>query len=96
MDETLLKVDRIEIKGSGTMKKYIVFIFSFVLFYMLVQLLSGWVLTAFYMPDLSLTNSNLSDEVVFGQSSFLPLITSLTIATISYYLSQKLFVKNMK
>ncbi|RKQ14110.1 hypothetical protein [Ureibacillus endophyticus] len=67
------------------MKKYIVFIFSFVLFYMLVQLSSGWVLTAFYMPDLSLT-----------KSSFLPLITSLTIATISYFLSQKLFVKNMK
>ncbi|ERN53932.1 hypothetical protein A33I_09010, partial [Alkalihalophilus marmarensis DSM 21297] len=35
------------------MKKYIVFIFSFMLLFIVLQIISGWVLTIFYTPDFS-------------------------------------------
>lgn len=78
------------------MKKYVVFIGSFVLLYIVLQFLSGWVLTFLYTPDLSLTNNNLSQEVVFGETSIIPLLVTLSIATLAYFLSQKLFVATKK
>lgn len=73
------------------MKKYAVFLSSFLLLYIVLQIFSGWVITALYTPDLSLANNSLSQEVVIGQSSINPLLTTLLIATLSYFLSQKLF-----
>jgi hypothetical protein len=78
------------------LKKYVVFIFSFVLLYIVLQISSGWVLTTLYTPDLSLTYNNLSQEVVFGQTSIIPYLSILSIATIAYFLSQKLFVTTKK
>ncbi|ADC52192.1 hypothetical protein BpOF4_20984 (plasmid) [Alkalihalophilus pseudofirmus OF4] len=74
------------------MKKYTVFIFSFFLLFIVLQILSGWVLTAFYTPDFSLTNMGVSQEVMFGQTSIIPILTTLSIATLAYFLSQKLSV----
>ncbi|MDV2686160.1 hypothetical protein RYX56_17460 [Alkalihalophilus lindianensis] len=78
------------------MKKYTVFIFSFVLLFIVLQILSGWLLTAFYTPDFSLKNIGVSQEVRFGQTSIIPLLATLSIATLAYFLSQKLFVTSKK
>lgn len=69
------------------MKRYIVFIFSFLLLYIVTQIVSGWVLTTVYSPSVSLTDNYLSQEVVFGQTSIIPIIATLTIATLAYCVS---------
>lgn len=78
------------------MKKYVVFITSFVLLYIAFQIISGWLLTAFYTPDLSSMNNNLSQEVVFGQTSITPFLITLLVATLAFLLSQKLFTTSKK
>lgn len=72
------------------MKKYLVFIVSFALLYIIFQIFSGWILTALYTPDLTSMGDNLSQEVVFGQTSTLHLLATLLIATLAYFLSRKL------
>ncbi|THE11611.1 hypothetical protein E1I69_14250 [Bacillus timonensis] len=74
------------------MKKYVVFILSFGLLYLIVQILSGWLLTTHYTPDLSSMNNNTSQEVVFGQTSIIPFVATLLVATLAYFISQKLFI----
>jgi hypothetical protein len=78
------------------LKRYVVFILSFVLLYIVFQILSGWILTALYTPDLSSINNNASQEVVFGQTSVIPFFVTLLVATLAYLLSQKLFVFSKK
>lgn len=72
------------------MKKYVVFILSFVLLYTVFQILSGWILTALYTPDLYSINNSVSQELVFGQTSIIPFLTTLLVASVAYFLSQKL------
>ncbi|AXI40462.1 hypothetical protein CX649_06210 [Bacillaceae bacterium ZC4] len=71
------------------MKKYFVFIIRFLLLYTVFQILSGTVLTAFYTPDFSAKTGSLSQEVVFGEPSSIPLLISLLITTTAYFLAQK-------
>lgn len=78
------------------MKKYIVFICSFVVLYIPLQILSGWILTAFFVPDISSAISKASHEVSFGQSSIIPFLTTLSIATLAYFFSQHSLVTNKK
>lgn len=78
------------------MKKYIIFIFSFVLLYIVYQLVTGWVLTALYTPNIFPTNKNLSQDVSFGQTTSIPLFSTLLIATLAYFMSQKLFKSHEK
>ncbi|MGE8082048.1 hypothetical protein [Peribacillus loiseleuriae] len=73
------------------MKKYLVFIISFILLYTVFQILSGVMLTAFYTPDFSAIEGNYSQEVGFGKVSSIPLLVTLLIATLAYFLSQKVF-----
>ena len=76
------------------MKKYFVFIISFILLYTVFQILPGMILTYFYTPDFSaIEGSNLSQNVVFGEvtSTSMPLLVTLLIATSAYFLSQKIF-----
>ncbi|CAH0346098.1 hypothetical protein BCI9360_02416 [Bacillus sp. CECT 9360] len=73
------------------MKKYFVFIISFILLYTVFQILSGAIITAFYTPDLYTITGNLSQEVVLGETSSIPLLVSLLIATTAYFLAQKVF-----
>ncbi|BDG47434.1 MULTISPECIES: hypothetical protein [Parageobacillus] len=72
------------------MKKYMIFLVSFVLLFSLTQMLSGILLTATYNPDLSETrniSANLPQEVVFGESSAVPtLILAVLSATIAYFI----------
>ncbi|HHY73388.1 MAG TPA: hypothetical protein GX497_09195 [Bacillus bacterium] len=72
------------------MKKYIVFLASFALFYFVLQILSGLILTSFYTPDFSSTVGSLSQEVGFGKTSTAPFLAILFTATLAYFFSQKL------
>ncbi|MBU7595157.1 hypothetical protein FVO58_22095 [Metabacillus halosaccharovorans] len=78
------------------MKKYVVFILSFVLLYIVFQILSGLLLTALYTPDFSSINNNVSQEVLFGQTSIIPFLGTLLVATLAYFLSRKIFISSNK
>ncbi|WP_338469639.1 hypothetical protein R4Z10_12540 [Niallia sp. XMNu-256] len=78
------------------MKKYIVFISSFAVFYGLFQIVSGLIITAFHNPTFALMNSNLSQEVSFGNIGAFPLVTILFIATLAYFFTQKLGTVKLK
>ncbi|WP_346015045.1 hypothetical protein [Metabacillus halosaccharovorans] len=78
------------------LKKYVVFILSFVLLYIVFQILSGLLLTALYTPDFSSINNNVSQEVLFGQTSIIPFLGTLLVATLAYFLSRKIFISSNK
>ncbi|MDQ0272902.1 ABC-type transport system involved in multi-copper enzyme maturation permease subunit [Cytobacillus purgationiresistens] len=70
------------------MKKYFVFLISFILLYFIFQIGSGLIQTIFYTP-------NLHQEQVFGQILSLPLLI-LVIASLAYLLAQSLFIDTKK
>lgn len=72
------------------MKKYIVFIVSFILLYFVFQIGTGLLLTYFYSPDVSSISGANGRQVEFGSVSAFPLLLILPIATIAYFLSQKI------
>jgi hypothetical protein len=78
------------------MKKYFVFIASFILLYIGFQLLSGMILTAFYTPDFSQIGTGSSQETTFGQATSMPLLVTMLVATSAYFLYQTIFkaIKN--
>ncbi|MGM9931897.1 hypothetical protein [Pradoshia sp.] len=68
------------------MKKYLLFIICFVLFYLAYEFVSGIVLTALYIPDFM--SHHPSEETVFFElRSSLSLLPALSIATLAYLLS---------
>lgn len=77
------------------LKKYLVFIISFVMIFMAFQIVSGLILTASYTPDFSAIGGSLSQEVRFGEISN-PLLLTLLTATLAYFLSQKKFAFSKK
>ena len=72
------------------MKKFFVFIISFVTLFTAFQILSELILTAFYTPNFNSIANNLSPELSFGIASN-PLLLALLTATVAYFLSQKIF-----
>ncbi|WP_077325596.1 hypothetical protein [Virgibacillus siamensis] len=66
------------------MKKYFVFIVNFIVLYGLFQIVSGLVLTSLYNPMIGT-----HQETDFGKS-FIPFLSMLLIATLSYLVSQKI------
>lgn len=70
------------------MKKYLVFTVSFFLLYLILQIGSGFVLTALYSPSPSIGNQ-LSQKIVFGEVSYYPVIIAFLAAIISFFLVQK-------
>lgn len=78
------------------MKKYLVFILSFLVLHAGFQVVTGMFLTMAYTPDPASAFSAASQaapvrqEVSFGEASFLPLPAALLSATIAYILSQKM------
>jgi hypothetical protein len=73
------------------LKKYFVFILSFIVLFVGFQLLSGAILTALYTPDFSAIGGGFSQEVEFGKTNAIPLLGTLLVATLAYFLSQKVF-----
>lgn len=60
------------------MKNYLLFTGIFVLAYVLLQIGSGFVLTAFYTPDLTAPSVPLSSDTEFGAADAIsPLIISV-------------------
>jgi len=82
--------------GVSTMKKYNIFAISFILLFLLFQVLSGMLLTFTYTPDVDDAwnmSANLSQEVIIksSQSSFLLLLfIAFLSATIAYFISKKM------
>lgn len=72
------------------MKKYISFILSLTLLYIGFQLLSGFILTALYAPDISAINANSSEEAVFKLSPTVQFLQVLLMATLAYFIAQKI------
>lgn len=79
------------------MKKYIVFSISFITLFVLFQVLSGYLMTLFYTPDMTSAWNQVgglsSSVVIKGGSSFLPLFLTFLAATIAYF-SPRLLMKN--
>ncbi|WP_088102858.1 hypothetical protein [Halalkalibacter urbisdiaboli] len=71
------------------MKKYLVFIVSFGLLYIVIEILSGIILTSMFTPDFSITASGLSKEVAFGTHSSFPILIGLLVATLAFFISNK-------
>ncbi|HLR68231.1 hypothetical protein [Virgibacillus alimentarius] len=78
------------------MKRYFIFAISFILLFLLFQVLSGMLLTFTYTPDVDDAwnmSANLSQEVIIksSQSSFLLLLfIAFLSATIAYFISKKM------
>lgn len=75
------------------MKKFIVFIASFIVLYFGFQLISGWILTSLYTPSPSLAAS--TQTVSFGEASTWSFIFILIAASIAFLFSNKV-VKTQK
>ncbi|MCF3944224.1 hypothetical protein [Oceanobacillus alkalisoli] len=76
------------------MKKYLVFIVSFIVMYTVFQILSGMFLTWIYIPDMSsawFMSANLSQEtVITGSNSLgLSLLTAVLAASVAYFILLK-------
>ncbi|MCG7334781.1 hypothetical protein MHZ95_05795 [Sporosarcina sp. ACRSM] len=71
------------------MKKYLIFIISFIALYSLAQISSGLILTALYTPDIYSTGQLIHQEVVFTDPTYTPLLLIFLSATAAYFISQK-------
>ena len=78
-------------KGGAILKKYLVFIISFILLNLVFQIGSGVFLTATYTPNFSSIEGDLSQEVVFEETNQISFLVTLITATLVYFFSQKLF-----
>jgi hypothetical protein len=74
------------------MKKYILFLTSFAVFYGMFQIISGLILTTLYTPNFT----GISHEVAFGQAGNFPFMILLLIATLAYFFTQKLTDPKLK
>ncbi|MFD2629473.1 hypothetical protein [Oceanobacillus kapialis] len=83
------------------MKKYLLFLFSFILLFLLFQVVTGLILTFAYTPDIEGAwnrSAILPKEtsIVTDQVSFLvPLVPAFLAASIAYFIP-KLFLKNRR
>lgn len=79
------------------MKKYIVFATSFIILFTVLQLFSGYLLTAFYSPDIKSAwhqAADLSNHTVMkGASPYTSLLIAFIAATLAYF-APKIFVKD--
>lgn len=67
------------------MKKYLVFVISFVALYAVTQILSGLIMTAFYTPEIY---PFIEQQTVYGTIA-VPLLFTLLIAVSAYALTVK-------
>ncbi|PEK98333.1 hypothetical protein [Bacillus sp. AFS017336] len=81
------------------MKKYLLFVLSFILLFGVINVFSGMLQTVFYQPDFSNLWNNveqLHNEVIFVKSSSTPtIIVTLISATIAFYLQSRLSKKSV-
>ncbi|GGC78195.1 hypothetical protein GCM10007216_05890 [Thalassobacillus devorans] len=70
-------------------RKYAVFIISFFLLYSLFAFLTGWVMTAAYTADFSVSNGT-GEETDYGRQTFAPLVISMLAGTAAYGFAEKM------
>ena len=78
------------------MKKYLLFILSFLFIFFFLQISAGLLLTATYTPNLTNAwnlSQPLSQEVTFGDSSQIPTLLIATLAATFAYLVPKKWAK---
>ncbi|MGE7693901.1 hypothetical protein ACQKNC_07250 [Lysinibacillus sp. NPDC094177] len=77
------------------MKKYLLFAGVFTLVFVILQVLSGMLLTMFYTPSIQQWEqaSTLSSQVVFGNTSFIPPLVISLMALVIAFGSTKLIDK---
>lgn len=79
------------------MKKYIIFAFSFIISFLILQVIYGYFLSLFYTPDItsawSQAESLPSNVVLKGSSSFVPLLFMAILAATIAYFTPKLLMK---
>lgn len=79
------------------MKGYIVFAISFIILFAVFQIVSGYLLTIFYTPDITSAwnqADNLSDNTVIkGGSSYTSLLIAFLAATLAYFIP-RIFLKD--
>lgn len=78
------------------MKKYLLFILSFLFIFSFLQISTGLLLTATYTPDVSNAwnlSQPLSQEVTFGAPSQIPTLLIATLAATFAYLVPKKWAK---
>lgn len=84
------------IKEESPMKKYIIFSITFVLSFVVLQLIYGYIWSLFYTPNLTDAWSQVeilpSKVDIKGSSSIIPLFFVFLAATIAYF-TPKLFMK---
>lgn len=78
------------------MKKYILFLTSFAVFYGMFQIITGLILTALHTPNVTTMNTGISHEVAFGQAGNAPFMSLLLIATLAYFFTQKLTANKLR
>lgn len=76
------------------MKKFIVFLASFIFLFLLIEIMLGFILTAAYTPDINGAwekGANLPQEVVFGGDSIIPnLVLAAVSASAAYFFTAAL------
>ncbi|MCT8137307.1 hypothetical protein H1D32_05845 [Anaerobacillus sp. CMMVII] len=72
------------------MKRFLIFIVSFTLIYLLLQILSGFILTVMYSPPIENAKSSITSEVTFGRASYIPFLIGLVASTTAYMASKKI------
>jgi quinol-cytochrome oxidoreductase complex cytochrome b subunit len=77
------------------MKKYLLFAGSFIIVYIVLQIVSGLLLTAFYTPEIPSEAVNSPSQVEFGNSNSIPLIISVVSLGIAFAVN-RLFSKCQK
>ncbi|WP_203247411.1 hypothetical protein [Sporosarcina beigongshangi] len=68
------------------LKKYAIFLVIFMVLYLALQVSVGAILTTLYKPDVT----SVKNDVVYNLGAFMPVLTILAAAAISYFLTQKL------
>lgn len=72
------------------MKKYLVFIVTFILMLTVVQIVSGLMLTSLYVPDIANAAQTGNEAAVLGWPPLVSFAGMVLTATLAFGISQKL------
>jgi len=68
------------------LKKYAIFLVIFMVLYVALQVSVGAILTTMYQPDVT----SVKNGIVYKLGAFIPVLSILAAAAVSYFLTQKL------
>jgi len=68
------------------LKKYAIFLVIFMVLYVALQASVGAILTTIYQPDVT----SVKNGIIYKLGAFIPVLSILAAAAVSYFLTQKL------